>query len=77
MTRTVALTVAFAAGALALAWPHAALACAVCAGSDESRQAFLGTTVFLSLTPLGLIGSGVGFVAWRVMRHDPWADDER
>jgi len=38
-------------------FPDAAHACAVCFDAkDENRQAFLITTAFLSLLPLGLVG---------------------
>ena len=53
--------------ALALAaWvaaPELARACAVCTAGrdDETQAAFLGTTAFLSVLPLALIG---GFVWW-------------
>lgn len=52
------------AGALALVLlallPDAAQACPVCFDArDENRQAFLATTVFLSLFPLGMV-AGVG-----------------
>ena len=40
--------------------PAAAHACAVCFdSSDENRRAFLVTTAFLTLLPLGMVG-GVG-----------------
>lgn len=55
--------------AVAALWPSVGLACAVCAGSDESRDAFLGTTIFLSLFPLALIGGGIGWVALQVRNH--------
>jgi hypothetical protein len=43
-----------------LALPDVVLACPVCFdASDENRQAFLATTVFLSLLPLGMV-AGVG-----------------
>lgn len=39
-----------------------AFACAVCFdANEETRGAFLGTTIFLSLFPLGLI---FGFIFW-------------
>jgi hypothetical protein len=50
--------------AAGLAWltPVAAAACSVCfSGSEESRAAFIGTTVFLSVLPLAMIG---GLVWW-------------
>ena len=60
--------------ALAITWlllcvalsPEAASACSVCsAGNEESRKAFLFTTVLLSLIPIGMIGT----LAWWVWRH--------
>ncbi len=44
-----------------------AFACPVCgtAKTEASRQAFVGSTVFLSLLPLVLIGALVGFGFWR------------
>ncbi|MDX1495704.1 MAG: hypothetical protein R3253_16665 [Longimicrobiales bacterium] len=53
------------AGALALAvlamTPETAWACPVCFdSSDENRMAFLATTAFLSLLPLGMVaGAGL------------------
>lgn len=38
-------------------WPSLSFACAVCFdANDETRGAFLGTTIFLSLLPLGVVG---------------------
>ena len=46
--------------------PDAASACSVCyAGAEESRKAFLFTTVLLSMLPVGMIGA----LAWWVWRH--------
>ena len=47
--------------ALAALLPEAAWACPVCFdSSDENRQAFIATTVFLSLLPLGMVaGAGL------------------
>lgn len=41
--------------------PETAWACPVCFdSSDENRQAFIATTVFLSLLPLGMVaGAGL------------------
>ena len=52
-----------AVAALMAAAPRAAHACAVCLGgqSDLARQAFFGTTLLLTLLPLGLIG---GLIWW-------------
>jgi hypothetical protein len=53
--------------ALALG-PELASACAVCSAGrdDESRFAFLMMTIFMSVTPLALIG---GLVYWIRRRH--------
>lgn len=48
--------------ALLLAAPRVAHACAVCFDArDENRAAFLATTVFMSLLPLGMVA---GLVLW-------------
>ena len=53
--------------------PHMAHACAVCFDArDENRQAFLATTAFLSLLPLGMV-AGTGL--W--MRKRSRAIDEQ
>lgn len=45
-----------------------AFACAVCFdANEETRGAFLGTTIFLSLFPLGMV-FGFGFWFWRRVR---------
>jgi len=45
---------------LLMVLPDVVFACPVCFdASDENRQAFLATTVFLSLLPLGMV-AGVG-----------------
>jgi hypothetical protein len=63
---------------LALVWlaiavlPDAAAACSVCfGGAEESRRAFLFTTVLLSLLPIGMIGA----LAWWVWRHVRQGED--
>ena len=65
---------------LALAWlaiavlPDAAAACSVCyAGAEESRKAFLFTTVLLSVLPLAMIGALAWWV-WRSARDGDGAD---
>jgi hypothetical protein len=51
---------------LALA-PHSALACSVCYSANESnRLAFIGTTAFLSLFPLAMVGGIVWWIWKRV-----------
>ena len=66
--------------ALAITWlllcaallPESALACSVCsAGNDESRKAFLFTTVLLSMIPIGMIGT----FAWWIWRHAQQAEE--
>lgn len=54
-------TLVFALALVLLAiFPDAAQACPVCFDArDENREAFLATTVFLSLFPLGMV-AGVG-----------------
>ena len=57
---------------LSLLWPAAAHACAVCGASaaDRNRAAFFGTTILLSLLPLGMIGGGLWWLR-RGGAHDP------
>jgi hypothetical protein len=58
--RNLPLIAVTAALVLLALFPDAAHACPVCFDSrDENRQAFLITTVFLSLFPLGMV-AGVG-----------------
>ena len=56
------------------------LACAVCSAGreDESNTAFLISTIFLSLLPLGALGTLV-FVLWRRIQklEQPDADSVR
>jgi len=43
--------------------PASAFACPVCfSGSPKIRMAFFGTTILLSLLPLGMIGAGVAWL---------------
>lgn len=59
-TRNLPVIAVTAALVLLALFPDAAHACPVCFDSrDENRQAFLATTVFLSLFPLGMV-AGVG-----------------
>jgi len=64
------------AGALVLAavLPDIAHACPVCFDArDENRQAFLATTAFLSLLPLGMV-AGAGL--WLRQRSRAAGDDD-
>ena len=57
--------------------PDAAHACPVCFdSSDENRQAFLVTTAFLSLLPLGMVG-GVGLWLRKRAREVEEGDRQR
>lgn len=53
------------------ALPEAAQACAVCFdASDENRQAFLISTAFLSVFPLGMVGGAGLWLRRRVRDRD-------
>lgn len=56
-----ALTTLFVAAALVVLLPEWVAACPVCfSATEENRQAFLATTVFLSALPLGMVaGTGI------------------
>jgi hypothetical protein len=59
-----------------LVWlfPRISAACSVCYGGDEeSRTAFILTTVFLSVLPLAMIGS----LVWWLWRAASRAERER
>jgi hypothetical protein len=65
---------------LALAWfatallPEAAAACAACyGGAEESRKAFLFTTLLLSLLPVSMFGA-LGWWVWRRARETDASD---
>lgn len=61
-------------GAGALLWPQAVWACAVCYDPNEkSRAAFVGTTIFLSLLPLGMV---FGLVYWLVRRARQFDEED-
>jgi len=63
-------SIRFALFAAGLVWltPVVAAACSVCfSGAEESRAAFIGTTVFLSVLPLAMIGGLVWWI-WRRLR---------
>ena len=52
--------------ALVLALPGVSEACAVCfSGREETRLAFIGTTVLLTLMPMLLVGGAVYFLRRR------------
>ena len=54
-----------AVAGLAVALPRLALACPVCMAADARRMdAYVATTVMLSLLPLGAIG-GIAWLVWR------------
>lgn len=57
---------------LVLLTPALAAACPVCgtAQSENVRNAFVGSTVFLSLLPLTLVGALIGLGVWHVRRKE-------
>jgi hypothetical protein len=60
--RATRASLAVLAATAALLAPRAALACAVCfSGAENSRIAFLVTTIFMTALPLVLVG---GFAWW-------------
>lgn len=48
-----------------------ALACPVCGGGGENDWVFLRTTIFMSLTPLIMLGSVAGFFWWKNQSDTP------
>jgi hypothetical protein len=57
--------------------PDVALACPVCFDArDENRQAFLATTAFLSLLPLGMV-AGAGLWLRKRAREADGQHEER
>ncbi|MFQ5514580.1 MAG: hypothetical protein ACE5FG_09070 [Myxococcota bacterium] len=51
---------------LGLLLPRSAAACAVCfSATEQSRQAFLGTTIFMSALPLALVGGALWWLRSR------------
>ena len=60
---------------VALLWPALCPACAVCyAANDRNRAAFFGTTLLLTLLPLGMIAAGALWVVKRGGLKDEFAD---
>jgi hypothetical protein len=61
---------------LLMALPDAVAACPVCfSATDENRLAFLGTTVALSLLPLGMVASAGLWIRTKVKNHGDEPDD--
>lgn len=62
--------IALAVAALVVALPRIAEACAVCftGRSDETRQAFISTTVFMTGLPLLLIGGVIWWLRRRTLQ---------
>lgn len=60
------------ASACVLVWPALALACPVCgtAQSEDVRKAFLGSTIFLSLFPLAIMGGIALWVWWQFRKRE-------
>lgn len=73
MTRS--LSTLLAAAALLVVLPETVAACPVCfSATEENRLAFLGTTVFLSLLPLGMV-AGAGLWIRRRSKERDEQDD--
>ncbi|MDG2283889.1 MAG: hypothetical protein P8L45_12250 [Longimicrobiales bacterium] len=63
--------IALVALALVALLPEAAWACPVCFdSSDENRQAFIATTAFLSLLPLGMVAGAGMYIRKRTRDMD-------
>lgn len=52
--------------AVLLLWSAPVWACPVCGGAGPNQQAFVDTMVFMSLSPLIMLGAIVGFVVYKV-----------
>ena len=66
--RKAAATIAFTLAALPA---QQALACAVCfSGRDESRVAYLLTTIFMTALPIVALGIGIYWVVKKANRGD-------
>ena len=64
--------VAWLCASMCAVWPSVGLACSVCFdATSESQQAFIGTTIFLSLFPLMLIGGGAWWVSRKMAAANP------
>lgn len=73
MSRT---SIVFLALLLLAVLPDTVLACPVCFDArDENRQAFLATTAFLSLLPLGMVAGAGMWLRKRSRELDEEFDD--
>ena len=70
MTKLGAILIPLAAAIMTYA-PTLAHACAVCFDSeDNNRQAFVDTTIFLTILPLLMLGLGIYLVVRRVRKAE-------
>ena len=70
------VSIAVIAMLLLLALPDAGHACAVCFdSSDENRLAFMATTAFLTLLPLGMV-TGAGLWLRKRVRQAKLEEDD-
>ena len=51
-------------GAFVVGWTSGAWACAVCGAGGANQQAYMDMTIFLSLFPLGILGSFAGVILY-------------
>ena len=69
--------------ALAVMVPQSAFACAVCfGGEDDNRQAFIDTTVILTVAPLIIVGLFIWMLIRRIskvekLRQEQLAADQK
>ena len=79
MTRTIRSALAAALVAIAVATPRLAAACAVCMGGvgGGTQQAFAKGSLFLSVLPLAVIGSAVGYLRRRAKAIEREANELR
>lgn len=70
------LSTLLSVAALLVLLPEAAAACPVCfSGTEENRLAFLGTTVLLSLLPLGMVAGAGLWIRKRAREQDDGSED--
>lgn len=70
------LSTLLSVGALLVLFPEAAAACPVCfSATEENRLAFLGTTVLLSLLPLGMVAGAGLWIRKRARERDDGSED--
>lgn len=73
--RATGLVAWISGAAIAAVTPSVALACPTCIAANEAnRDAFLGTTVLLSLVPLAMFGGFLAYLLYRAVQRASVAD---